>query len=905
MKNEAFAPTPELLAKMDAWWRAANYLSACQLYLLDDPLLRRRLTERDIKKKIVGHWGTVPGQNFIYTHLNRVINEYDLDMIYLSGPGHGGNAMVAQDYLDGSYTDVYPNITRDAAGMQRLFKQFSFPGGIPSHVAPETPGSIHEGGELGYSLAHAFGAVMDNPDLIAACVVGDGEAETGPLATAWHGNKFVNPITDGAVLPILHLNGFKIANPTLFSRISHEELEMFFRGCGWEPRFVEGDDPAEMHAKMAETMDWAIEEIHAIQQHARTAHDTTRPYWPMIVFRAPKGWTGPKEVDGRQVEGSFRAHQVPIAMDKPEHLVQLEEWLRSYHPEELFDDNGTLIPELQALAPKGQRRMGANPHANGGLLLRELRMPDFRTYEQPVPAPGAVEAQDMTVLGAFVRDIMRENMDARNFRIFAPDETASNRLSPVFEVTGRRWVAEATDNDEFLDPDGRVMDSMLSEHMCEGWLEGYLLTGRHGFFNSYEAFIRIVDSMVAQHAKWLKVCNQLPWRQDIASLNYVLASNVWQQDHNGFTHQDPGFLDHVSNKKADVVRIYLPPDANCLLSCFDHCIRSRNYINVIVASKHPRPQWLTMEQAVRHCTQGVSIWEWASSDQGAEPDVVMACCGDTPTLETLAAVTILREKLPEVRVRVVNVVDLMKLQPHSDHPHGLTDEDYDLIFTKDKPVIFAFHGYPKLIHEPAATRTCSSAATSRRARSRRRLTCACSMSSTASTSSSTSSSACPSSATAAPTPCSRCATSSSSTGSISPRTASTCPRSPTGSGPAAPAPPRAPSAERKPARAGQPHASARNGRFRPRRPHIRRPPRSGRAASFLLQFLAFLPFFTAAQFVHFGAVLHDGPAGYGTFREKNSAIFVQSDSFWPFPMLKFRFFVSPLWKICNSAIIVP
>ena len=704
MKNEAFAPTPELLAKMDAWWRAANYLSACQLYLLDDPLLRRRLTERDIKKKIVGHWGTVPGQNFIYTHLNRIINEYDLDMIYLSGPGHGGNAMVAQDYLDGSYTDVYPNITRDAAGMQRLFKQFSFPGGIPSHVAPETPGSIHEGGELGYSLAHAFGAVMDNPDLIAACVVGDGEAETGPLATAWHGNKFVNPITDGAVLPILHLNGFKIANPTLFSRISHEELEMFFRGCGWEPRFVEGDDPAEMHAKMAETMDWAIEEIHAIQQHARTAHDTARPYWPMIVFRAPKGWTGPKEVDGKQVEGSFRAHQVPIAMDKPEHLVQLEEWLRSYHPEELFDDNGTLIPELQALAPKGQRRMGANPHANGGLLLRELRMPDFRTYEQPVPAPGAVEAQDMTVLGAFVRDIMRENMDARNFRIFAPDETASNRLSPVFEVTGRRWVAEATDSDEFLDPDGRVMDSMLSEHMCEGWLEGYLLTGRHGFFNSYEALIRIVDSMVAQHAKWLKVCNQLPWRQDIASLNYVLASNVWQQDHNGFTHQDPGFLDHVANKKADVVRIYLPPDANCLLSCFDHCIRSRNYINVIVASKHPRPQWLTMEQAVRHCTQGVSIWEWASSDQGAEPDVVMACCGDTPTLETLAAVTILREKLPEVRVRVVNVVDLMKLQPHSDHPHGLTDEDYDLIFTKDKPVIFAFHGYPKLIHELTYTR---------------------------------------------------------------------------------------------------------------------------------------------------------------------------------------------------------
>ena len=704
MKNEAFAPTPELLAKMDAWWRAANYLSACQLYLLDDPLLRRRLTERDIKKKIVGHWGTVPGQNFIYTHLNRIINEYDLDMIYLSGPGHGGNAMVAQDYLDGSYTDVYPNITRDAAGMQRLFKQFSFPGGIPSHVAPETPGSIHEGGELGYSLAHAFGAVMDNPDLIAACVVGDGEAETGPLATAWHGNKFVNPITDGAVLPILHLNGFKIANPTLFSRISHEELEMFFRGCGWEPRFVEGDDPAEMHAKMAETMDWAIEEIHAIQQHARTAHDTARPYWPMIVFRAPKGWTGPKEVDGNPVEDCFRAHQVPISMgpDTEKHLPILEQWLRSYHPEELFDEEGRPVDLLRSFAPKGDRRMGANPHANGGLLLRDLRTPDFRDYGVEVPAPGEVEAQDMLVLGGYVRDVMKLNLESRNFRIFAPDETASNRLHPVFEVTGRRFLGERYENedpDEHLDPDGRVMDSMLSEHMCEGWLEGYLLTGRHGFFASYESFIRVVDSMVAQHAKWLKVCSQLPWRQSIASLNLILTSNVWQQDHNGFTHQDPGFLDHIANKKADVVRLYLPPDTNCLLSCFDHCVRSRDYVNVLVTSKHPRPQWLTMEQAVKHCTQGVGIWDWASSDAGEEPDVVMACCGDTPTLETLAAVSILRQELPELKIRVVNVVDLMKLQPHTEHPHGLTDEEYDGLFTKDKPIIFAYHGYPTLVHE--------------------------------------------------------------------------------------------------------------------------------------------------------------------------------------------------------------
>ena len=712
-KEKAAAKAPARMSKKDpltksqlelinAWWRASNYLAACQLYLLDNPLLREPLKPEHLKRTIVGHWGTCPGQNFIYTHLNRVINKYDLDMIYLSGPGHGGNAMVAQDYLDGSYSEIYPNISRDAEGMKKLFKQFSFPGGIASHVAPETPGSINEGGELGYSLAHAFGAVMDNPDLIAACVVGDGEAETGPLATAWHSNKFLNPKTDGAVLPILHLNGFKIANPTVFSRISHEEAEMFFKGCGWEPRFVEGDDPMVMHQKMAAALDWAVREIQRIQEYARSTGDVTRPRWPMIVLRSPKGWTGPKEVDGKPLEGCWRAHQVPIAVHDgaPGRVQELEQWLKSYRPEELFDENGTLIPELQALAPKGNRRMGANPHANGGLLLRDLRTPDFRDYAVDVPQPGAVEAQDMTVMGTYVRDVMELNMESRNFRVFGPDETASNRLSPVFEVTGRRWEDPIDEHlDENLDRDGRVMDSMLSEHLCQGWLEGYLLTGRHGFFNSYEAFIRIVDSMVAQHAKWLKVCNQLPWRQKIASLNYVLSSNVWQQDHNGFTHQDPGFLDHVANKKADVVRLYLPPDANCLLSCFDHCIKSRNYVNVMVASKHPRPQWLTMEQAVKHCTQGIGIWQWASNDQGCEPDVVMACCGDTPTLETLAAVTILRHYLPDLKIRVVNVVDLMKLQPHTEHPHGLTDEDYDALFTKDKPIIFAFHGYPTLVHE--------------------------------------------------------------------------------------------------------------------------------------------------------------------------------------------------------------
>ncbi len=690
---------------LHAWWRASNYLAAGQLYLLDNPLLREPLRPEHIKRKIVGHWGTVPGQNFIYTHLNRIIKKYDLNMIYLSGPGHGGNAMVAQTYLEGSYSEIYPDVSRDMEGMQRLFKQFSFPGGIASHVAPETPGSINEGGELGYSLAHAFGAVFDNPDLIAACVVGDGEAETGPLATAWHSNKFLNPMGDGAVLPILHLNGFKISNPTVFSRISHEEVQSFFEGCGWKPYFVEGSDPMEMHEKMAEVLDTVIEEIRAIQKAAREGGNTQRPRWPMIVFRSPKGWTGPKEVDGVQIEGSFHAHQVPVSMEKPEHLAILEQWLRSYHPEELFDENGRLIPELQALAPEGNRRMGANPHANGGLLLKSLRLPDFRKYAVEVPAPGAVEAQDMIELGGYVRDIFRLNREEKNFRIFGPDETMSNRLGHVFEEENRQWQADMTPEDEFLATDGRVMDGMLSEHMCQGWLEGYLLTGRHGFFNSYEAFIRIVDSMFAQHAKWLKVCAQLPWRQDIASLNYVLSSNVWQQDHNGFTHQDPGFLDHVANKKADVVRLYLPPDANCLLSCFDHCIRSRNYVNVLVTSKHPRPQWLTMEQAIRHCTQGIGIWQWASNDAGQEPDVVMACCGDTPTLETLAAVTILREYMPEIKVRVINVVDLMKLQPASEHPHGLSDTDYDALFTKDKPIIFAFHGYPTLIHELTYRRT--------------------------------------------------------------------------------------------------------------------------------------------------------------------------------------------------------
>ena len=696
--------TEDYLKKMDAYWRAANYLAAAQLYLLDNPLLREPLTRDQIKKKIVGHWGTVPGQNFVYVHLNRVIKKYDLDMILLSGPGHGGNFFVANSYLEGTYSEVYPNVGQDYEGMKKLCKQFSFPGGISSHVAPETPGSINEGGELGYSIAHAFGAVFDNPDLIAAVTVGDGEAETGPLATAWHSNKFLNPANDGAVMPILHLNGYKINNPTVFARISHDEVESFFHGCGWKPYFVEGDDPMDMHKKMAEALDKCIDEIKKIQKDAREKGKTERPFWPMIVLRTPKGWTGPKVVDGLQIENSFRAHQVPITMEKPEHMQLLKDWLMSYKPEELFDENYRLKPELRALAPEGDHRISANPHANGGKLLRDLRLPDFKKYAVDVPAPGAVKTQDMLELGGYVRDVFKLNEESKNFRVFGPDECMSNRLYRAFEATNRDFNADIWPTDDKLAKDGRIMDSYLSEHMCEGWLEGYILTGRHGFFASYEAFIRVVDSMAAQHAKWLKVCNQLPWRQDIASLNLVLTSNVWQQDHNGFTHQDPGFLDHIANKKADVVRMYLPPDANCLLSCFDHCVKSKNYVNVIVASKHPSFQWLTMEQAVKHCTQGVSIWDWASNDAGEEPDLVIACCGDTPTLEALAATTILRDNLPDLKIRFVNVVDLMKLQPHGMHPHGLTDADYDAIFTKDKPIIFNFHGYPTLVHELTYTR---------------------------------------------------------------------------------------------------------------------------------------------------------------------------------------------------------
>ena len=689
----------EYLHRMQEWWRAANYLSAAQLYLLDDPLLKRPLTMKDVKKKIVGHWGTVPGQNFVTVNLNRVINKYDLDMILLSGPGHGGNFYIANDYLDGTYSEVYPNITQDEKGLQKLFKQFSFPGGVPSHCAPETPGSINEGGELGYSLAHGFGAVFDNPDLIAAVIVGDGEAETGPLATSWHSNKFLNPEHDGAVLPILHLNGYKISNPTILSRISKDELTSLMHGYGWKPYFVEGDDPEKMFPLMAETMDKVIEEIRAIQKNARENHDDTRPFWPMIVLRTPKGWTAPKKVDGVPIEGSFHAHQVPVEIKDEEHLHILEDWLKSYHPEELFDENGTLKDEIRSLSPIGDHRLGANPHANGGKLLRDLIMPDFRDYAVDVKEPGAAEAQDMMELGKFVRDIFKANDKARNFRIFSPDEGMSNRLNHAFEAENRPWEAEMLPTDEHLARDGRIMDGMLSEHMCEGWLEGYLLTGRHGFFDSYEAFVRVVDSMAAQHAKWLKVCNQLPWRQDIASLNFILTSHIWQQDHNGFTHQDPGFMDHIANKKADVVRIYLPADTNCLLSTMDHCLRSRNYVNVVIASKHPRPQWFSMEEAVNLCTQGLGIIDWASNDKGCEPDVVMACAGDTPTLETLAAVSILRKELPDLKIRVINVVDLFKLQPSQEHPHGLSDAQYDMLFTTDKPIIFAFHGYPTLIHE--------------------------------------------------------------------------------------------------------------------------------------------------------------------------------------------------------------
>ena len=698
--------TPELLHKMDAYWRAANYLSVGQLYLYDNPLLKHPLTLADVKKMLLGHWGTTPGQNFIYVHLNRVIKKYDIDMIYVSGPGHGGPAVVGNTYLEGTYTEVYPNIGQDEAGLQKLFLQFSFPGGIPSHASPECPGSIHEGGELGYSLSHSFGAVFDNPDLVVACVIGDGEAETGPLATAWHSNKFLDPATDGAVLPILHLNGYKIANPTIFARIEPEELEQFLRGCGWTPYFVEGDEPTLMHEAMAATLDKVIEQIKSIQHDARVNGNLTRPRWPMIVLKSPKGWTGPKVVDGLQIEGTFRAHQIPLAVDAdhPEHLAMLEDWMKSYRPQELFDESGRLKSELAELAPTGERRMGANPHANGGILLRDLIMPDFRDYAVNVPSPGDVTAADAHVLGAFLRDVAKLNRSQRNFRIFGPDETLSNRLGAVFEVTNRQWNARTQDNDEFLALDGQVME-MLSEHQCEGWLEGYLLTGRHGLFNCYEAFIHIIDSMFNQHAKWLKITADIPWRRKIASLNYLLASHVWQQMHNGFTHQDPGFIDHVVNKKADVVRVYLPPDANCLLSVWDHCLRSRHYVNVVIAGKYQAPQWLSMDAAVKHCTEGVGIWQWASNDQAVAPDVVMACCGDVPTLETLAAVSILRTHLPELKVRVVNVVNLMKLQPTNEHPHGLSDVDFDELFTKDKPVIFAFHAYPWLIHRFTYRRT--------------------------------------------------------------------------------------------------------------------------------------------------------------------------------------------------------
>lgn len=688
------------LKRLDAYFRAANYLSVGQLYLLDNPLLKRKLSLKDIKPNVVGHWGTVPGQNFVYVHLNRVIKKYDLNMIYISGPGHGGNALVANTYLEGSYSEVYPHITRDELGMKKLFKQFSFPGGVSSHVAPETPGSINEGGELGYSLAHAYGAVLDNPTLIAACVIGDGELETGPLAASLQVNKIINPKTDGVVLPILHLNGYKIANPTIFSRIKEMELDDFFRGSGYLPYYVEGDNTNDMHKRMAEVMDEVIEKIKDIKYRK----STKRPVWPIIILRTPKGWTGPKEVDGKQIEGTFRAHQIPIVVKDKEHLALLEEWLKSYRPEELFDSKGTLIKELQEMAPVGNQRMGSNPNANGGILLKELNLPDFRDYGVSFNYHGEIEAQDMMELGKYIRDVIKLNKDKHNFKIFAPDEALSNRLNYVFEETDRKWNATKKDNDEFLNNDGFVVDSILSEHVCQGLLEGYILTGRHGFFTSYEAFIRIVDSMASQHAKWLKVCKQLPWRQKISSLNYILTSHVWQQDHNGYTHQDPGFLNHLVTKKADIVRIYLPPDTNCLLSCFEHCIKSKDYINVVVASKHPRMQWLSMEEAVIHCTQGIGIWEWASNDAGVEPDIVMASCGDTPTMESLAATSILREYFPELKIRVVNVVDLMRLQSNVDHPHGLSDEDYDAIFTRDKPIIFAFHGYPHLIHQLAYNR---------------------------------------------------------------------------------------------------------------------------------------------------------------------------------------------------------
>ena len=710
---QATAPTlqkgplaAEELRKMNAYWRAANYLSVGQIYLLDNPLLHEPLKIEHVKPRLLGHWGTTPGLNFIYVHFNRLIKTHDLNVIYIAGPGHGGPGLVANTYLEGTYSEFYPNISQDSGGMKNLFKQFSFPGGIPSHVAPETPGSIHEGGELGYALVHAYGAAFDNPDLLVCCVVGDGEAETGPLATSWHSNKFLNPVHDGAVLPILHLNGYKIANPTVLARLPHEELESLFIGYGYKPYFVEGSDPETMHHLMAATLDTAIAEIKVIQSDARTNGYTKRPQWPMIILRSPKGWTGPKEVDGKKTEDYWRSHQVPMSemAGKPENVKLLEDWMKSYKPEELFDENGTLIPELAELAPKGDRRMGANPHANGGVLLKDLKMPDFRDYAVEVSKPGNVFDEATRVMGYFLRDVMKLNEQNRNFRLMGPDETASNRLTPVFDVTDRVSTAEIFDIDTNVSPDGRVME-VLSEHMCQGWLEGYLLTGRHGFFSCYEAFIHIIDSMFNQHAKWLKTTRHIPWRRPIASLNYLLTSHVWRQDHNGFSHQDPGFIDHVTNKKAEIIRVYLPPDANTLLSVTDHCLRSRHYVNVIVAGKQPALQYLDMDSAIKHCTAGIGIWEWASNDQGSEPDVVMACAGDVPTLETLAAVDILRQHVPNLKIRVVNVVDLMTLQPQSEHPHGLSDKDFDTIFTTDKPVIFAYHGYPWLIHRLTYRRT--------------------------------------------------------------------------------------------------------------------------------------------------------------------------------------------------------
>jgi xylulose-5-phosphate/fructose-6-phosphate phosphoketolase len=702
-KMDAKPLSPELLRKMNAYWLAANYLSVGQIYLYDNPLLKTPLKREHIKPRLLGHWGTTPGLNFIYVHLNRIIKERDLNIIYITGPGHGGPGLVANTYLEGTYSELYPNISQDEAGMKRLFKQFSFPGGIPSHVAPETPGSIHEGGELGYALSHAFGAVFDNPDLIAACVVGDGEAETGPLATSWHSNKFLNPARDGAVLPILHLNGYKIAGPTVLARLPQDELESLFRGYGYEPHVVAGDEPEEVHQQMAAVLDDAFSKIKQIQDSVRRNGFKQRPRWPMIILRTPKGWTGPKIVDGKQIEGTFRAHQVPMGdMDKSAHVKILEQWMKSYKPQELFDKTGRLELELAELAPKGDRRMGANPHANGGLLLHDLKMPDFRDYALKVTKPGTIIGEATKVQGQFIRDVMKLNPE--NFRVFSPDETSSNRWTALFELTDRCSTAEVLATDEHVSPDGRVME-MLSEHQCEGWLEGYLLTGRHGFFSCYEAFIHIVDSMFNQHAKWLKVTRHIPWRRPIASLNYLLSSLVWRQDHNGFSHQDPGFIDHVVNKKAEVIRVYLPVDANTLLSVTDHCLRSRNYVNVIVSGKQPELQWLDMEAAVKHCTAGIGIWEWASNDKGFEPDVVMACAGDVPTLETLAAVQLLREHFPDLKIRVINVVDLMTLQPKSEHPHGLSDQDFDALFTPDKPVIFAFHGYPWLIHRLTYRRT--------------------------------------------------------------------------------------------------------------------------------------------------------------------------------------------------------